>query len=102
IRCGAVPSQTRRHPSGPGENISQTVGPRRDPAKVFSHVGVVTEIRPQRIPALQRLGDAIHRPFLFSLERSEELVPNDQRAGVIFIDILWVAPMVYAVVGGGI
>src|SRR5690606_2278311 len=93
-------SEIFRKPSGLCEHVSDFVRPPGNATQVFGHVGIVTKIRPQRIPASQGLGYAVHGLLFLGLKRSEHLIPNDERTRVILINILRISSVMHAVVGG--
>ena len=68
--------------------------------RVEPQIGVDLQVRPERVPAFQRLADAEHDRLLVQLflERAEQAVPENQNAAVVLVDVDLVLRVMHAMI----
>jgi len=59
------------------------------------------KIQVERVdPVRQFAGKTIVGPVFFGLETAEQMIPEHKSDAIVFIEILWLRAMMYAVIGG--
>src|SRR5690606_31209695 len=75
------------------EQIPYPVTPLWNAQKVVFHLDIMADVGVNRIPAIKRSRYAISRLFFFLLESAKHTIPDYERTCVVFINVLWVTPM---------
>src|SRR5262245_57985867 len=54
-------------------------------------------VRPNHVPAVEWFDNAVDRFFFLRRESPEQAIPDNQNPGVVFVDVLWIAAVMYTV-----
>ena len=104
VLLGKTRGDIRGAPAGRRDPDVQLVAPASRVPGVLRHGPVVVQVGPHGIPALQLAADAVDAGLFVQLllEAAEQVVPEEEDADVVFVEIDIVLRVVDAVVGGSL